>query len=109
MQQLYYNINKADFADEEAPLLIEGKLVNLDEDELSFFPDEIDTFDESLTILLEASIDGDDIAINRYCPNGPSKSNLTTTQLKSIGWHFVPSDFSAKVLMKAERRLSTTS
>ena len=105
MQQLYYNINKADFADEEAPLLIEGKLVNLDEDELSFFPDEIDTFDESLTILLEASIDGDDIAINRYCPNGPSKSNLTTTQLKSIGWHFVPSDFSAKVLNEGRKTI----
>ena len=45
MQQLYYSISSADFRNMERPLIIEAKLTNLNENEFSFFPDEVDASD----------------------------------------------------------------
>lgn len=97
-QQLYYNIHSSDFEDTERPLSIEAKITNLTKDELSFFPDEVDVSDESLTVRLEATLDGEDLTINRYFPKGAGNGTLTSAQLKSIGWSMIPSNFSTKSL-----------
>jgi len=104
-QQLYYSITKADFGNEALPLIIRGKLADINDDELSYFPDEVDPLDELLTVLLKAEIEGDDVLISRYCPYGPSKNNLTTAQLRCIGWNFVPSDFSARTLNSSRKTI----
>jgi len=76
-----------------APFIVEAKLSDLNEDERSFFPDEFDIFDESLTIRLEATLDAGDLTISRYFPRGAGDNALKTAQLKSIRWNMIPSDF----------------
>lgn len=98
MQQLYYNISSSDFSDTELPFIVEACLTDFDDEEFSFFPDEIDAFDGSLTIRLEATIDSGDLTINRYCPKGIDGKMLTTRQLREIGWNTISSDFSIKSL-----------
>lgn len=105
MQQLYYSISSSDFKDTECPLIIEAKLTNLNEDELSFFPDEVDASDGSLTIRLEAIFDGEDLTISRYCPKGVGSGTLSSSQLKSIRWSLIPSDFSAKSLNSGRKTI----
>ena len=55
-QQLYYSINSSDFEDEEQPFIVEVKLGGLSKDELSFFPDDYDVIDNSLTVRMEATL-----------------------------------------------------
>ena len=98
MQQLYYNISSSDFSDTELPFIVEACLTDFDDEELSFFPDEIDALDGPLTIRLEATIDSGDLTINRYCPKGIDGKMLTTRQLREIGWNTISSDFSIKSL-----------
>lgn len=105
MQQLYYSISSADFRNMERPLIIEAKLTNLNENEFSFFPDEVDASDGSLTIRLEAIFDGEDLTISRYCPKGVGNGTLSSSQLKSIRWNLIPSDFSAKSLNSGRRTI----
>lgn len=104
-QQLYYNINDSDFRDVERPLLIEVKMTALTKDELSFFPDEVDVSDGSLTLLLEANLNGDDLEINRYCPQGATNTPLSSSQLQSIGWHLIPSNFSEELLPSRRKNI----
>lgn len=105
MQQLYYSISNSDFRDAEQPLFIEAKLTNLNSDELSFFPDEVDVQDNSLTIRLEAILDGENLTISRFFPYGVGNAPLSSAQLKITGWHMVPSDFSTKTLAPGRRNI----
>lgn len=93
-QQLYRSIDSSDFEDETLPFVIEVKLGMLSTDELTFFPDEYDVSDKSLTIRLEAMLDDEDLTIRRYFPKGVDGNNLGYDKLKHIGWGMVPSDFS---------------
>lgn len=97
-QQLYYSIDSSDFEDEELPFVVEVKLGLLSTDELTFFPDEYDESDESLTVRLEAILDGDDLTIKRYFPRMGDANNLRRDKLDSIGWSMIPSDFSTTQL-----------
>ncbi len=97
-QQLYYSIDSADFEDEELPFVVEVRLGLLSTDELTFFPDEYDESDESLTVRLEAILDGDDLTIKRYFPRMGDANNLRRDKLDSIGWSMIPSDFSTTQL-----------
>lgn len=105
MQQLYYNISNSDFENMELPFAIEARLADLNADELSFFPDEVDVSDGSLTVRLEATLDGDDLTISRYFPNGAGNCVLNSAQLKSIGWNMIPSDFSIRSLNSGRRTI----
>lgn len=97
-QQLYHTISEKDFKDKELPFTVEAKLIGLDLDEMSFFPDEIDTSDNSLTIRLEATLDEDDLTVERFCPKGIVGRSLSTTQLRCIRWNAIPSDYSTQSL-----------
>lgn len=97
-QQLYYSIDNSDFEDEEQPFAVEVRLEGLSEDELSFFPDDYDALDNSLTVRMEATLDKDDLTIRRYFPKGAGDNNLRREQLESIGWSMIPSDFSTTQL-----------
>uniref|UniRef100_UPI0027D9BF4D hypothetical protein n=1 Tax=uncultured Varibaculum sp. TaxID=413896 RepID=UPI0027D9BF4D len=46
------------------------RLTNLNSNERSFFPDEVDIEDESLTVRLEANLDGEDLTVSRFFPYG---------------------------------------
>lgn len=70
IQQLYYSISNSDFWDVNLPLCIEAQLTNLNSNERSFFPDEVDIEDESLTVRLEANLDGEDLTVSRFFPYG---------------------------------------
>ena len=94
IQQLYRSIDSSDFDDETLPFVIEVKLGMLSTDELTFFPDEYDVSDKSLTVRLEATLDDEDLTIRRYFPKGLDGNNLGYDKLKHIGWGMVPSDFS---------------
>lgn len=94
IQQLYRSIDSSDFDDEALPFVIEVKLGMLSTDELTFFPDEYDVSDKSLTVRLEATLDDEDLTIRRYFPKGADGNNLGYDKLKHIGWGMVPSDFS---------------
>ena len=97
-QQLYYSIDNSDFEDEEQPFTVEVKMEELSKDELSFFPDDYDALDNSLTVRMEAALDKDDLTIRRYFPKGAGDNNLRREQLESIGWSMIPSDFSTTQL-----------
>lgn len=97
-QQLYRSIDSSDFEDETLPFVIEVKLGMLSTDELTFFPDEYDVSDKSLTVRLEAMLDDEDLTIRRYFPKGVDGNNLGYDKLKHIGWGMVPSDFSTTQL-----------
>lgn len=97
-QQLYYSIDSSDFEDEEQPFTVDVKLGELSEDELSFFPDDYDASDNSLTVRMEAALDKGDLTIRRYFPKGAGDDNLRREQLASIGWSMIPSDFSTTQL-----------
>lgn len=97
-QQLYYSIDSSDFEDEELPFVVEVKLGMLSTDELTFFPDEYDVSNESLTVRLEAILDDDDLTIRRYFPKGADGNNLRRDKLEHIGWSMIPSDFSTTQL-----------
>ena len=97
-QQLYRSIDNSDFEDEEQPFAVEVKLEGLSEDERSFFPDDYDALDNSLTVRMEATLDKDDLTIRRYFPKGAGENNLRREQLESIGWSMIPSDFSTTQL-----------
>ena len=84
-QQLYYSIDNSDFEDEEQPFTVEVKMEELSKDELSFFPDDYDALDNSLTVRMEAALDKDDLTIRRYFPKGAGDNNLRRAQLESIG------------------------
>lgn len=105
MQQLYYSISNSDFRDAELPLFIEAQLTKLNSDELSFFPDELDVESKSVTVRIEANLDGEDLTIRRFFPYGISNSSLSSAQLKSIGWNMAPSDFSTKSLAPGRRNI----
>lgn len=105
VQQLYYTIGNSDFENEELPFVIEARLVDLNADELSLFPDEVDASDGSLKIRLEAAFDGEDLTISRYFPNGAGNGALSSAQLKSIGWNMIPSDFSIRSLNSGRRTI----
>ena len=104
-QQLYSSISASDFRDTELPFIVEATLTNLNDDELSFFPDEIDALDGSLTIRLEAKLDDEDLIVSRYCPKGLIGHTLSFSQLKSIGWNLISSDFSASSLHRGRRTI----
>lgn len=97
-QQLYYSIDSSDFEDEELPFIVEVKLGELSTDELTFFPDEYDVSDESLTVRLEAALNDDDLTIRRYFPKGVDENNLSRDKLNHIGWRMIPSNFSTTQL-----------
>lgn len=97
-QQLYYSIDNSDFEDEEQPFAVEVKLEGLSKDERSFFPDDYDALDNSLTVRMEATLDKNDLTTRRYFPKGASGNNLRRVQLESIGWSMIPSDFSTTQL-----------
>lgn len=97
-QQLYYSIDNSDFENEGQPFAVEVKLEGLSEDELSFFPDDYDVIDNSLTVRMEANLDKDDLTIRRYFPKGVGDNNLRREQLESIGWSMIPADFSTTQL-----------
>lgn len=105
IQQLYYSISNSDFRNAELPLLIEAQLTNLTNDELSFFPDEIDIEDESVTIRLEANLDSEDLTITRFFPFEAGNTSLSSAQLKSIKWNMISSDFSTKSLASGRRNI----
>lgn len=105
MQQLYYSVSSSDFQDTELPLSIEAKLTNLTVDELSFFPDEVDVADESLTVRLEATLEDEDLFLSRFFPYGTGSASLSSAQLKSIGWNMIPSDFSTKSLVPGRKTI----
>lgn len=105
MQQLYYSVSNSDFQDTGLPLSIEAKLTNLTVDELSFFPDEIDVADESLTVRLEATLEGEDLVLSRFFPYGAGNASPSSAQLKSIGWNMIPSDFSTKSLASGRKTI----
>lgn len=105
MQQLYYSISNSDFRDAEQPLFIEAKLTNLNSDELSFFPDDYDALDNSLTVRMEATLDKDDLVIRRYFPKGAGDNNLRSKQLESIGWSMITSDFSTTQLAPGRKTI----
>ena len=104
-QQLYYSINSSDFEDEEQPFIVEVKLGGLSKDELSFFPDDYDVIDNSLTVRMEATLDKDDLTIRRYSPKGARGDNLRREQLASIGWSMIPSDFSTTQLESGRKTI----
>lgn len=105
IQQLYYSISNSDFRNAELPLFIEAQLTNLNSDELSFFPDEVDVEDNSVKIRLEANLDGEDLTISRFFPYGVGNASLSSAQLKIIGWNMVPSNFSTKSLTPGRRNI----
>ena len=104
-QQLYYSIDNSDFEDEEQPFVVEVKLEELSKDELSFFPDDFDVLDNSLTIRMEANLDKDELTIRRYFPKGAGESNLRREQLESIGWSLISSDFSTTQLKSGKKTI----
>lgn len=104
-QQLYYSIDNSDFEDEAQPFAVEVKLEGLSEDELSFFPDEYDALDKSLTVRMEATLDKEDLTIRRYFPKGGGDNNLRREQLESIGWSRIPSDFSTTQLESGRKTI----
>lgn len=104
-QQLYYSINESDFRDAELPLVVETKLTNLSSDELSFFPDEVDVEDKSITVRLEASLNDDELDIRRFCPYGISGMVLSSAQFKIIRWNVISSDFSTSSLVQGRRNI----
>ena len=97
-QQLYYSIDSSDFKNKELPFIVEVKLKDLSTDELTFFPDEYDVLDGSLTVRLEATLDDDDLTIRRYFPKGVDGNNLRRDKLEHIGWSMIPSNFSTTQL-----------
>ena len=92
-QQLYYSIDNSDFEDEEQPFVVEVKLEELSKDELSFFPDDFDVLDNSLTIRMEANLDKDDLTIITTRIAGGLllgyNPKYTCPGLKSFALHFV--------------------
>lgn len=100
MQQLYSSISDSDFKNKEFPFSIEIRLTDFNDNELSFFPDEIDPSDgNSLTIRLEATLDEEEgLLIRRYCPK--TDSSLKPKQFQSIRcrWNMIPPDLSIKSL-----------
>lgn len=104
-QQLYYSIDSSDFKDKDLPFFVEVKLRMLSADEKTFFPDEYDVSDESLTVRMEATLDKDDLAIRRYSPKGAGDNNLRREQLESIGWSMIPSDFSTTQLRPGRKTI----
>lgn len=104
-QQLYRSIDSSDFEDETLPFVIEVKLGMLSTDELTFFPDEYDVSDKSLTVRLEAMLDDEDLTIRRYFPKGVDGNNLGYDKLKHIGWGMVPSDFSTTQLEPSRKTI----
>lgn len=104
-QQLYYSINESDFRDAELPLVVEAKLTDLSSDELSFFPDEVDVEDKSITVRLEASLNDDELDIRRFCPYGISGTALSSAQSKIIRWNVISSDFSTSSLIHGRRNI----
>lgn len=105
IQQLYYSISNSDFRDVNLPLCIEAQLTNLNSNERSFFPDEVDIEDESLTVRLKANLDGEDLTVSRFFPYGAANTSVGSEQRKSIGWTMISSDFSAKSLTPGRRTL----
>ncbi|AGH41171.1 AAA family ATPase [Bifidobacterium thermophilum] len=73
-QQLYYSIDNSDFEDEEQPFVVEVRLEELSEDELSFFPDDYDALDNSLTVRMEATLDKDDLTIRHTFQKAPART-----------------------------------
>ena len=104
-QQLYRSIDSSDFEDETLPFVVEVKLGMLSTDELTFFPDEYDVSDKSLTVRLEAILDDEDLTIKHYFPKGADGNNLGYDKLKHIGWSMVPSDFSNTQLKSGRKTI----
>ena len=104
-QQLYYSIDNSDFEDKEQPFAVEVRLEGLSKDELSFFPDDYDALDNSLTVRMEATLDKDDLVIRRYFPKGAGDNNLRRKQLESIGWSMITSDFSTTQLAPGRKTI----
>ena len=84
-QQLYYSIDSSDFEDEEQPFTVDVKLGELSEDELSFFPDDYDASDNSLTVrmavnrrrILELYDYGEGLSIRQISePLGTSRNTI---------------------------------
>ncbi|XPP25634.1 MAG: ATP-dependent nuclease [Leucobacter sp.] len=88
--QLYASLSVDDLRDTAEPLVVEIELTGFSADDRAFFPDEIDTVTDSLTVQLRVDVDEKEtVSISRMAPRGGTGRQLSRDQLAALGWKFL--------------------
>lgn len=88
--QLYASLSVDDLRDAAEPMVIEIELTGFGADDRAFFPDEIDTVTDSLTVQLRVDVDEKEtMSISRVAPRGGTGRQLSRDQLVALGWKFL--------------------
>lgn len=88
--QLYASLSVDDLRDTAEPMVVEIELTGFSADDRAFFPDEIDTVTNSLTVQLRVDADEKEtVSISRMAPRGGTGRQLSRDQLAALGWKFL--------------------
>ena len=87
-------VTERDFTDPSASLVLQVVLDGVEDADRAAFPDEISTTDgETLTVAIEAVIEGEDAEqkqVRRWFPDAGHGRSPTRVQLYQFGWAYVP-------------------